>query len=148
MKTKKLILVFFLFCVLPHFSAKAGIPIIYSDGEDVEKILNLPLRDEFYIQAADGKFYHGNLGVLHKQFSIFGIPLFNYGTKRYVLYTDQKNGKYDYTYADLTQSDIVYLQREFGGIPSTPELPFWDAWGGKLLVLLLIGGYFFFKQAS
>lgn len=148
MKTKKLILVFFFFLCVAKLSAKATIPIIYSNGEEIEKILDLPLRDEFYFQAYDGKSYHVNLGVLHKQFSIFGIPLFNYGTKRYVLYTDKKIGKYDYIYDDLTQSDIAYLQREFGGIPSTPELPFWDAWGGKLLVLLLVGGYFFIKQAS
>lgn len=147
MKTKIFILVFILFVCFTKNDAKAGIPVVYSDGEEIEKILELP-REGFKIQADNGRWYHANLGVLHKQFSICGIPLFNYGTEKYVLYTDTKIGNYDYTYIDLTQSDIADLQREFGGISSTPELPFWDAWGGKLLVLLLIGGYFFFKQAS
>lgn len=115
----------------------AGIPIIYSSGEEVVKVVELPYREEFQIQAGDGNTYHADLGILHKQFSIFWIPLFNYGDEQYVLYTDSKVGKYDYTYFCLTPDDIAYLQSQIGGIPSTPELPFWDVWGGKLLLLLI-----------
>lgn len=119
-------------------SAKGGLPIVYGDGEHVAKVLDLPQREEFMIQATDGKWYHADLGVLHEQFSLFFIPLFNYGTEKYVLYTDTKIGEYDFTYADLDSEEVAYLQSEFGGISSTPELPFWDAWGGKLLALGIV----------
>lgn len=91
MKLKTLLLVILIITSATKVSAKGGIPLIYSDGEEVEKILDLPQRDEFMIQANDGKWYHADLGVLHEQFSIFWIPLFNYGTERYVLYTDKKS---------------------------------------------------------
>ena len=118
--------------------AKAGIPIIYSNGEEIEKVLELPQKDEFEIQASNGNWYHADVGILHKQFSVFWIPLINYGEEKYVLYSNTKVGEYDFTYAELDQDEIEYLQKEFSGLPSTPELPFWDAWGGKLLLLLLV----------
>lgn len=145
MKSKILFLAVMLFICTTKVCAKGGISIIYSDGEDVEKILDLPQRDEFMIQANDGKWYHADLGILHEQFSIFWIPVFNYGTEKYVLYTDTKIGEYDFTYSDLDLEDIAYLQSEFGGISSTPELPFWDAWGGKLLIMAIIGFFIFVK---
>lgn len=129
-------------------NAQGGIPILYSDGEEVEKVIDLPMREEFQIQTQDGNWYHADLGILHEQFSIFWVPLYNHGTEKYVLYTDQKIGEYDFTYAELDNEDIANLQSEFGGIPSTPELTFWDVIGGKLLALLLIGGFIFIKVKS
>ena len=67
--------------------------IIYSAGKTVEKVMEPP--DEFKIQASDGKWYDSKVGIMHEQFSLFWIPLINYGEERYVLYTDQKIGKYD-----------------------------------------------------
>lgn len=143
-KFKLLILCSILFLSARPAQAKGGIPIIYSSGEDIVKVKDLPLREEFQIQAEDGNWYPANLGIKHKQFSLVFIPLYNYGEEEYVLYTDKKVGNTDYTYVDLTPDDIEYLQSEIGGIPSTPELPFWDVWGGKLLVLalIIILGYF------
>lgn len=122
------------------------IPFLYSNGIDIEKVLDLPTRDEFEIQAPNGRYYHGNLGIMHEQFSLFWIPLYNYGENKYVLYSDVKNGDYDFTYVELSRDDIEYLQSEIGGIPSNPELPFWDVWGGKLLVLAILGGFWFFTN--
>lgn len=118
--------------------AKAEIPIIYSNGVEIEKVLELPQKDKFEMQASNGNWYHADVGILHKQFSVFWIPLINYGEEKYVLYSNTKVGEYDFTYAELDQDEIEYLQKEFSGLPSTPELPFWDAWGGKLLLLLLV----------
>ena len=148
MNVRTLILSLLLFVTCTSVNAKGGIPILYSAGEEVEKVIDLPMREEYQIQAQDGRWYHADLGILHEQFSIFWVPLFNYGTEKYVLYTDQKIGEYDFTYADLYRDDIAYLQSEMGGIPSTPELPFWDAWGGKLLALLLIGIVILIKKAN
>lgn len=69
----------------------------------------------------------------------------NYGDYKYVMFTKTKIGNYDYTYADLSKEDISYLQSQLSGIPNEPSLPFWDAYGGKLLaagilfILFLIG---------
>jgi len=129
---------FLLLSVLMFVTAKidAGIPIFYSYGDDMVKVVELPDRDEFQLLARDGNAYHADLGILHKQFSLFWIPLVNFGEEQYVFYTDKKIMGQDYTYVSLSPSDIEYLQSEIGGIPSSPELPFWDAWGGKLLVVI------------
>lgn len=111
--------------------------IIYSAGETVEKVMELPYINEFKIQASDGKWYDSKVGIMHEQFSLFWIPLINYGEERYVLYTDQKIGKYDYTYMDLSKEDIEFLHDAFG-LPLHPKLHFWDAWGGKILFLMLV----------
>lgn len=139
MKLKTLFFSFMLLFAVQSASAKGGIPIVYSEGDDVVKVLELPHSEDFQVQSqVDGKWYHADLGILHEQFSIFSVPLFNYGTEKYVLYTDTKIGEYDFTYADLDREEIEYLQSQFAGIPDVPELPFWDAWGGKLVALLII----------
>lgn len=135
---KRILLIMTAVLLMTASEAKAGIPIIYSNGEEIEKVLELPQKDEFEIQASNGNWYHADVGILHKQFSVFWIPLINYGEEKYVLYSNTKVGEYDFTYAELDQDEIEYLQKEFSGLPSTPELPFWDAWGGKLLLLLLV----------
>jgi len=138
MKLKLFILTFILCVSSARSSAKGIIPIVYSAGETIAKVSDLPHRDEFTIQASDGRYYHADLGIMHDQFSLFWIPIFNYGAEKYVLYTDSKVGEYDYTYVELSRDDITYLQSQFGGIPSVPELPLWDAWGGILLIILLL----------
>ena len=111
--------------------------IFYSAGEEIEKVYDLPQTEEYEIQANDHNWYHADLGVMHKQFSLFWIPLWNYGEEKYVLYTDKKIGNYDLTYADLTDDDIQYLHEEFG-VSLTPSLPFWDVYGGKLVAIAII----------
>lgn len=127
-----------LILLLSSISASAkGVPIFYSYGIDVEKVRVLPEKEEYTLEDEDGRLYHADLGIMHEQFSIFGIPLFNYGTEEYVLYYE---GATDYTYYRLTRDEI----KQFAGIPLNPELPFWDVWGGKLLALLIIGLIFLF----
>lgn len=72
-----------------------------------------------------------------KQFSLFYIPVWNYGDYEYVLYTDTKIGDADYTCASLSRDEVSYLQSLYSGIPDEPELPFWDAIGGKILLAFI-----------
>lgn len=116
---------------------KAGdIPIIYSNGETFEKVIDLPNTEDFEFEYSD-RIYHGDLGIKYDQFSLFLIPLLNYGEKKYVLFNERKD---DYVYAELTDEGIKYLQDSYGVsvVPSTPELSFWNTWGGKMLVLFII----------
>ncbi|MBR1774326.1 MAG: hypothetical protein IJ759_02260 [Bacteroidales bacterium] len=128
-------------CLLFAYSltTQARARIIYSNGQKVSKVLDLPTDENFEIIASDGNVYHANLGILYKQFSLFWIPLFNYGENQYVLYTDTKIGEYDFTYSELEPSEIKILQEEYGyNIPTTPQLPSWDRIGGKLLALAIV----------
>ena len=125
----KILLVLFVMLLSTNKVKAGGIPILYSNGTEVEKVKELPYRSEFTLNG-----YHADLGIMHEQFSIFWIPLWNYGTEKYVLY--YKSGD-TYNYSDLSSSDIRYLQSEFGGISTNPELPFWDVWGGKLLAVVI-----------
>lgn len=142
MKLKTLILCMLLVCGVCTSQAK-GI-IFYGNGPEVTKVKDLPMTEEFALVAENGQVYHANLGVMHDEFSLFWVPIWNYGDMKYVLYTDTKIGNVDYTYVDLSPSDVAYLQSQFGGIPTEPELPFWNAFGGKLIILgLIIVGWFF-----
>ena len=133
---RNFVVAFLLLCCPLVIHAK--IPIFYGDGDEITKVLSLPSSEEFTVTAADGKLYHADLGILRKQFSLFYIPVWNYGRMRYVLYTDTKVGEYDWTYYDLSRDDIAYLQSRFSGIPDKPKLPFWDAIGGKLVLLSIV----------
>lgn len=136
----KLIIV--LLCVMASFvsaEAKGFLPIIYSSGEHLVKVKDLPQEDIFTIEFREGQPYHVDLGIKHDQFSLFWVPLFNYGKEEYVLYTDKKIGDYDYSYVPLTSEDVDYIRTMGIDIPKSPKLPFWDVWGGKLLVVVLIG---------
>lgn len=145
MRLKAFILCMLLACGISTSSAKGF--VVYGNDPVITKVLDLPMNEEFTVIADDGKAYHADLGVMYDEFSLFWVPIWNYGDKKYVLFTDTKVGEYDNTYVDLTSEDVAYLQSQFGGIPTEPELPFWNAFGGKLiLLLLLVIGIFFNKD--
>lgn len=146
MKLKVLFFTALLSVLSLSISAKGRIPILYGAGETVTKVLDLPTTEEFQIQTEDGMWHHANLGILHDQFSLFYIPLYNYGIEKYVLYTDEKVGEYDYTYADLSREEIRYIQDEVEEIPLKPELPFWDVWGGKILAWVIFQVLYLIKE--
>lgn len=137
-KMKKIVVIVCLLLVC-SLTTQARKIIFYSTGDHVSKVMDLPNDENFEVLTDDGKSYHANLGILHKQFSLFWIPVFNYDTEKYVLYTDTKIDGYDYTYAELDTSEIKTLQKVYGyKIPDTPKLPFWDRIGGKLVWLAII----------
>lgn len=129
-------ILFIAFCCLYALKANAGIAVVYGDGDKISLVKELPKSEEFIIQDADDECYHANLGVKYEQFSLFYIPIWNYGDYTYVLYAEDKKG--EYLYASLSEEDIALLQSVFGGIPDIPKLPFWDSVGGKLLILGII----------
>lgn len=139
----KLLLLLLLFSTTIALHAK-GV-LIYGNGDAVSKVYSLPYSDEFMLTCEDGNDYHADLGVMYKQFSLFWVPIWNYGDYKFVLYVDKKIGNYDFTYLDLGKEEMDFLRSNFGGIPLEPELPFWDAYGGKLLLLVLIALALLFK---
>ncbi len=103
-------------------SAARGV-IIYSNGEKIEVSQKLP-EDVMLIEDE-----HVNIGTMYNQFSIFWIPMWNYGETVHVLVNDAKD-----TYYDLTAEEITYINEEFGlEIPEQPRIGFWNKIGGKLI---------------
>lgn len=105
--------------------------VFYTTGQDIVKVVDLPDNDGFKFEVTPGKFQYFDLGILHEQFSIFGIPIWNYGEKSYVLYKDD-------IYYELDEDWLDAFREENVNIPMKPKLPFWDVYGGKLLVFLFL----------
>ena len=125
---KKTILTISLFIAIffSAISVSANV-IIYSNGEKVEVVKELP-EDA----VLDGE--HVNLGVMYNQFSIFWIPMWNYGETKYVLLNDAKD-----TYYDLDAEDLEMLRSEFNiKISDKPSIGFWNKIGGKIIWILVI----------
>ncbi|GHT33819.1 hypothetical protein FACS189434_08910 [Bacteroidia bacterium] len=104
--------------------------IIYGNGEKIEVTEKLP--DSITIDDE-----HVNLGVIYEQFSIFWVPMWNYGETKYVFLNDKEDS---YMLAD--EEDLQYLRDELKiNVPEEPSIGFWNKIGGKLIwavVLALI----------
>ena len=133
MRIKLIALLIIVFSLL---GTKANaIPVFYSDGNEVTTIEELPNTEDFDFETKNGATKHIDLGVMHQEFAIFGIPIWNYGEYKYVLFHDNGN---NFDYITLDKEDIEALQSLNYDIPDQPELPFWNTIGGKLLVLGVI----------
>lgn len=106
----------------------AGIPILYGNGPEFEQLYELPDS----VVTDEGA--HVNFGLGFEQFSLFYIPIWNYGTVEYALY-DEANS----TIYSLDEEDVAYFTEEYGlELAEKPELSFWNRIGGKLIVLAVI----------
>jgi len=106
----------------------SAIPVLYSSGKKVEMVKEIP-----NLVVDDERF---NLGVMYDQFSIFWIPMWNYGETKYVLFSEDKNS---YTYLDLDAEDLAIIKEEFNvDFPDKPTIGFWNRIGGKLIWGLVI----------
>lgn len=118
---------------------------IKTNAESISLFKELPNTEDFEISDSEGKSYHADLGVMvDDQFELFGIPLWNEGEPKYVLYHTlgtSHTSKVDlthYLYIELTSEDIKTLQEFYPDIPTEPQLSFWERIGGKLVVVLAI----------
>lgn len=138
---KKLFLVLATLFVMA-FSANAKGILFYSTGDHVVKVLDLPKdNDLFALEGDDGEIVHLDLGIMHSQFSLMWIPVFNYGEEKYVLYKESRN---TINYVDLDEDELKVLHALYD-FPETPSMPFWHKIGGKLVWILIIGLLIFFK---
>ena len=113
--------------------ARARIPI----GTHEKTVIVLELPDSTYYQTDADNYI--DLGYTYKVFEIAHIPV----------WTVDKGGLVGYTEAEpdtnyQLDDEVMGWIREDTGIEDLDELgriPFWDAWGGKLVVLALVAGY-------
>ena len=126
---KKVIVPFTLFIALLFMAntASAKGVIFYSNGEKIEVIKTLP--DNAVLNNE-----HVNLGVMYDQFSIFWIPMWNYGETKYVLINEKED-----MYYDLEQEDLQVLKEDLSiDFPDKPSIGFWNKIGGKIIWVLVI----------
>ncbi len=131
MKKTILLLTFSGLLIFSTTTTATAATIVYSNGETLTTVQKLPAE---YCWD-DGE--HFNLGVKHSQFSIFWIPIWNYGNHEYVLVNDAKD-----TYDNSNMAEVIDTLRDDGyKIPEKPILNFWNRIGGKIvgtLVVLLV----------
>ena len=100
------------------------------------KVADFPDTSRF--QTTDGRFF--DAGLIYKQISVYSIPIWNYDVR----WAGYINGS---RYVDYNRSQLERLARIAQvSLPDDAELPFWDSYGGKLLVgfsLALLTGWLF-----
>ena len=97
-------------------------------GETVLKISDFPDTQAF--QTPEGDFV--DAGAIYKQITIFFLPLWNYD----VHWTGYINSE---TYIELSRADLEELAHLAQiSLPQDLVLPFWDRYGGKLVLSLLL----------
>lgn len=109
-----------------------GIRIPVGEYQKIEKVAELP--DSTYYQTQDGKFV--DLGYMYTVYEIAFVPLWEVGEAKLVGFcSDDKDTYYDLD-DDLTATIKQDLQVD--SLDSYKKMPFWDAWGGKLIGLVVV----------
>jgi hypothetical protein len=112
-------------------------------GEKIMKVADFPDTPEFEVLARDDRFpprpidqpkkVFIDLGYVWKQDKLLTCPVFNY-KGHWVGYTG--NG---ISYIPFKEAELQELAKNANiVIPESPDIPFWDAWGGKLALLVII----------
>jgi len=115
-------------------NAKGVIPFC-TDCEYIQTVEELPAEGGYV--GENGEALH--VGYFYKQFWAVWIPIWNF-EGRYCL-TDAENT----TYYDISEEELNTLAAEQGfSLPSNP-ISFWNKIGGKILLVLIIGGLIFMK---
>jgi hypothetical protein len=122
---------FFAVFILAAQGASAFIEFSWG-GEKIVLIADLPDNDSYKIddKAVD-------IGVIYKQFKLVFIPVINYD-KRWCLFSGGSYWRYDKTVIDKIAAEAGIT------LPAAMKLPFWDAWGGKLVLLGILAAIVLF----
>lgn len=125
---------FFLCCALLIAStavteqAAARVSVLYGNGPEFQQMFNLP--DSLKSEAGNPL----EFGVGFEQFSVFYVPIWNYGTTEYAVYDATARMIYS-----LDEEDVLTFKEEYGWeLPTKPELSFWNRLGGKLILLAVL----------
>ena len=135
---------FFVFGV--NAAQSKGIPLFLNWGTEVFVVKEMP--EDYMIRTTDYGVIHVNLGVAYDEFSIFGIPLWNWNVEKYILLPDNYDSLDDgnYVFYHVDAEELRRAEQFVGDLPETPELSFWRSYGGKLIflpfILLILYGLF------
>lgn len=143
--------IYFILCALFLMGAASinraeakGIPILYGNGPEFQKLYDLP--DSLVSEEGNPL----EFGITFEQFSLFYVPIWNYGEKEWAVF-DAKEGKAGTIYT-LDEENLADFSEEFGwDLSEMPAISFWNAVGGKLVLLVVIGaicGFLLWKKAQ
>ena len=76
---------------------------------------------------------HVDVGYIWKQNKLLFLPIFN-DNGRYVAYTGSETQYIEFKKGELDE----WTAKADVTLPKEPSIPFWDAWGGKILLIVLI----------
>ena len=112
-----------------------------SRGDRIIKVADLPQTPDFEVDARPlyaplsmpAQKTHIDIGYIWKQNSLIFLPIFN-DNGRYVAYTGS-----DSQYIEFKKGELEnWTAKANIALPPDPSIPFWDAWGGKILLIVLI----------
>lgn len=144
---KKRVLMAVLICLMSTNVSFAGnevakMFVFFGNSQKLSEVYELP--NEEYFQTDNGE--HLNLGISYKVFSIFWIPLLVTEDPSFI-YTVEGNDDF---YYEINSDAVKSIAEEYhiADIESLKEVPFWDAWGGKILILVVILFFVFASMGS
>lgn len=115
--------------------AKPRIPVTYGDHEKIEKVAELP--DEFTTDNG----VKLALGHKYTVFELAFVPIWTTNKGKLVGFDPNDDQNYYDIDAYINTGEGRAAILEAAGVKDISELhkiPFWDAWGGKLVVLALL----------
>lgn len=125
---KRLFLFLVLLCATLAYAPKASAKgvILYSNGETLKTLYELPA------EATLENGTHVNIGMHYECFSLFWMPVWNYGEYKYALVNDAED-----TYEELTSEEAQEIGKKFGiDVPAEPSLPLLSQIGLKPIIIL------------
>lgn len=126
------IIIISLFLLSPLSSEARKVKFFWGNSQKISEVYKLPNKN--YFQTEDGK--HVNLGVIYKVFNLFAIPLLITEDPTFIYTVEGKDDIYYNIDADVVKS--IAEEYNINDVESLKKVPFWDAWGGKSLFLVLI----------
>lgn len=126
---KKALLLLVLLCASIGFATPASAKgvIFYGHGETLKTLEKLPADC-----VIDGQ--HVNFGMRYESFTLFWMPVWNYGEYKYALVNDAED-----TWMELTVEEAKALGKEYKfEVPDQPTLPLISQIGLKPVLALFV----------
>ena len=124
---KVLLLLLFIVVISITNKAEARGVVVYHNGPTYNVTEKLPADC-----VIDGD--HVNLAVMYKQFGLFWLPIWNYGTPEYILLSDNEK---DYWELDKETLDSIKSTYNIS-IPDEPSPSLWNKIGLKPVIIILL----------
>ena len=119
--------------------AKGGFVFWSYGGEKFQKVADLPDTWEFKINDD-----YVDIGVIYKSIDVFFLPLWNYDRRYVAVIPNSLDSYYDLSPNEINEL-AVSANIDLPAIADV-ELTFWEEWGGKLVLLLLIAMIVFYVR--
>ena len=140
-KVRVAIAIFFLSMFGSTAFAKSA-PVFFSwGGDSFYKVADLPDTYQYQFNSD-----YVDIGVKYSEIQIFFLPIWQYDMKYVAIIPNNSD-----SYYDLSNDEVMDLAKSASiSIPpiSQVKLDFWTAWGGKMVLALLIALFVLYVRRS